>query len=438
MLRLHLLVGSYAVLSGFAAWPSNELAGRMRLAEVGLALLVPTAIAALWPWRHSALDRLRRPTVLDMALISWLVAVAVAGAVNDRYADVAVSAGLGAVYLFLTTVTSAVDENERLRVVLDSLLVAGTVHAAVAISMWASDVVLGLRPIGIEQPADLTYPVLGELTRATGTTTTPTMLATLLTFPIIVAAARLLSGRAGRLEYATVGFAAPALLLTASKSLLVVAIGILCLLALEARRPTARRFALTTGAVTVLLLVAVTHLTPSSPGRPPLDELWARGVPVDRVTLAQFGDSELVTTGYSALKSVGLDMWQQRPLTGVGPGGFHPALEQLRPPGARPPGDAVYDPHSTYVGALAETGVIGVAALGAVAAAAVQSARRALRMGTEPGARADAVALTACLAALAVEAVSTDVLSLRWVWILFAGAAAWSPAVRAATGVGHP
>jgi hypothetical protein len=124
------------------------------------------------------------------------------------------------------------------------------------------------------------------------------------------------------------------------------------------------------------------------------------------------------------LSLAALDFWRERPWLGIGPGGFARELQRRQAQdGERWRGLLVlkpWDPHSTYLGALAETGTLGLVALLAVFAMIVRQAIVAVRLNTDPTRAALLWAVLAALAGYLVAAFDDDLVTKRWFWVMAA------------------
>lgn len=133
--------------------------------------------------------------------------------------------------------------------------------------------------------------------------------------------------------------------------------------------------------------------------------------------------------GRETLWTASLELTGARPLLGWGVGSFAPAYDALYAPGSaaahRPRGTA----HNWYLNALAETGMLGLAALALVAVTATVILRRAYR-GGEPRQRLLALGLTLSLAGALVYGVvqyMPFMRSIHWLlWMLLAAVTATS------------
>jgi hypothetical protein len=112
---------------------------------------------------------------------------------------------------------------------------------------------------------------------------------------------------------------------------------------------------------------------------------------------------------YFVLKQIAWQAFRAHPVTGVGVGQFRDVNERAYRAGVMNEGCRFCMPHSTPFGHLAETGLVGTAALVALWLAAFHRARHRL----SPMA-------TAALAGIAVNAINADVMHFRFLWIVLA------------------
>jgi hypothetical protein len=107
---------------------------------------------------------------------------------------------------------------------------------------------------------------------------------------------------------------------------------------------------------------------------------------------------------------------------GVGPGGQPAFTLRLQREGRFPSTIWIITPHSTYLGAVAELGAAGLAALLLILIAAGGAIRSLLASPMDL--RWEAAAYAGTGAAFLIEAISTDLLNCRHYWLLFAVMAA--------------
>lgn len=120
------------------------------------------------------------------------------------------------------------------------------------------------------------------------------------------------------------------------------------------------------------------------------------------------------------LSGAALTLWKEHPWLGVGPGGFaREVYERQRTRGERWNGLSVarpWDPHSTYLGALAETGLLGAIGVLGVLGVLVRQTLQAVRRNAMPSLAPVLWAVLACVAGYLVAAFDDDLLTKRWLW----------------------
>lgn len=121
---------------------------------------------------------------------------------------------------------------------------------------------------------------------------------------------------------------------------------------------------------------------------------------------------ELCYTTYWLLKEKAVEAFVESKGLGVGGGQFTVYLNRQQALGEYPVELTAKEPHSSYFGLLAETGILGVIASGAVILSIVRFRRRQLLEGIQQA------ALLYCFL-LAVDAFVMDVLNFRMLWVAF-------------------
>lgn len=118
---------------------------------------------------------------------------------------------------------------------------------------------------------------------------------------------------------------------------------------------------------------------------------------------------------YWLLKEVAWSAFLHHPIAGVGIGSFHDETRRAVDEGRIPMDYREHDPHSTWMGRLAETGAIGTVALAALWIGMLMHSIRAMR-GRDT---ALAMALAAALIAIVVNSPNVDVMNFRFLWLGF-------------------
>lgn len=118
---------------------------------------------------------------------------------------------------------------------------------------------------------------------------------------------------------------------------------------------------------------------------------------------------------YWLLKRVAIEAFLHRPWIGVGLGAFHGETERAVSRGVLPSDYREHDPHSTWFGRLAETGLVGTLALAGLWVGIFRCAARAA--GSPDGATTTAFADG--LLGVLINSINVDVMNFRFVWLAF-------------------
>ena len=125
---------------------------------------------------------------------------------------------------------------------------------------------------------------------------------------------------------------------------------------------------------------------------------------------------EYQTISYFRLKQVALDAFLRHPLTGLGLDRFHAETERAFQRGRLTAPYRIIDPHSTFIGRLAETGLLGGLSLLVLwIAIAVHAKQMVLERGWDNWMVHAAVA---ALAGTLVNSLNADVMNFRFLWVV--------------------
>ena len=199
------------------------------------------------------------------------------------------------------------------------------------------------------------YPYFGTLYRLSGPTIYPSMM-----ISIAICLVTYLLGLATKVNFKRLLIPGIVLLLicailTFSKALLLLAL-VLIVFLLKWTGLLNRKILITATVIITLFLEVFTHVIflkndASLPGKI-IPSRYTSGH-----ILFRNNSLVIVETDYLNLKRVELDMFAHRPLFGVGTGNFYKGLPQYIQSGFLPARFGHYDPHSTYLGTLAENGI---------------------------------------------------------------------------------
>lgn len=274
----------------------------------------------------------------------------------------------------------------------------------------------------------MAVPNVGPVVRVKATLLTPTLLANYLTVgvPILVGYAATTSRWPRAMSWGILGAGLLAAATTVSHSLA----GCLTAGAMIAPRTT-RWDRLGGGLLSVLAVGAIlmawvsttvsvhgietSHATAPAPPAfsDPHEVLGPRGTGEELTVRVRY-----VPVSYGRLKRLAWEAWQRHPWIGVGVGQFSQVVAQAFQAGRIPYASA--DPHSTWLGSLAETGLIGLAGLVGLWIAILREARRARHQMTRPNQARHLGALLAGLIGLLVNSVHVDIMHFRFSWVAVA------------------
>jgi hypothetical protein len=375
---------------------------KLQPTEVIFALLFPLAL-----WAYGKRLWLQQ-TSLMWGLVAYVLANVVSASVAGQLP--AFLEAFGRLYLVLLALVVAVWVNERreprARKVLDAFLYATMALAACSYAGYFA-AVLGYGNSLVHVYGN--YPYLGTLFRASGFTGGPGMLIIVLLLPTIYAWR---SWREGRKSLIWFAFLLPLAGLTFSKEILLLGLGLL-LVDPWFRGRGRRMQGWLIGAVAVVFWFGTHYIVQL---RQPVDESSLAGTEYTSGNLVWVGEQyQLLETSYTALKRAGVSVSRKYPIFGVGPGQFSHHLAAEQAAGVYPAHLLHYDPHSTWLGALSETGIGGLLGLLLLSVLLYLSFRRLPLDGPDAGV---VLCLQTFLVLLLILSVSKDVANFRFVWVV--------------------
>jgi O-antigen ligase len=189
----------------------------------------------------------------------------------------------------------------------------------------------------------------------------------------------------------------------------------LCLVFLFNKQGYSKR---TFGGATVLMTLFMTigtHLIFISKTSPTLPALYASDFTSNRILVEQ-GNFIALETSYLAIKRASIAIWQTQPIIGIGTGNFVDGLKKMQEMGIYPQKLPIYEAHSTYLGTLAENGVLGAVAIVVFFGLLWSKMHRLEHLKMD----AFAYSLWLCLTIVLIESLALDTLNFRHYWLLFA------------------
>lgn len=381
---------------------------RIQLPEL---LFIPASFLFIYQFRKSKLAL----NTLDYAVLFYLSINILSTMWNGSRASYLESIGrtyLVLVYVTFRWVLSTMDQPSLKKWIFKSFYTLGVSCALISLTGWLMAM--------IEDKSNLiaqvyeNYPYFGDVYRISGITPTPTMVIILLAFPVfLVFEEVLLLEKNKTRNMITLAILLTASLLTFSKTFLLVFLGII-LLYIHHRLPGARKYRpVLIGGITVLFIVS-THFLFFKTNSSWNEKL--KNTPFTTNEILFSNDQFIILESfYLFAKRCALAVGQQNPVLGVGPGNFNQALDNLdedQLTGLRKLKN--FDPHSTYFGGFAETGILGLLSILPLFYLAIIKMNKVLDGSQEP--------IWYCLLMIVllflIESISTDIMNFRNLWII--------------------
>ena len=210
--------------------------------------------------------------------------------------------------------------------------------------------------------------------------------------------------------------------LTFSHSIAGIAVASVTALWNRLRAPAARILAVSAAVLVVLAFNFAATVSIRSVGDSSLRDTTVYHYAVDGGRAEIAGVTiEYQTISYWRIKQVAWQAFTTRPLTGIGLERFHAITETAFQQGRLTEPYRVIDPHSTMMGRLAETGLVGGATLLVLWVVIAIECRRLLARRPSPAPSAVegwiATAAVAALAGTLVNTMNADVMNFRFAWV---------------------
>jgi len=417
-----LLLKVYYLLLPLKVWPNfSSFIPKATLADF---LIVPIGILALRKF-GKLFDR-NWWTISDFLAVAWLLLAVLSMLI--RSAPTANLRELTATFYLVSLYFSVrlIVEPKFVAVIIGALTAAGFIWAVIAISGWL--LAMATQEELIFVLSIKTYPYLGNIYRAQALTGSPNMLLSFLMVGILFSWARLIIIEDRRLINSAVLITMLiGMLLTFSRDVLIVfaCMVIVYLLsnpAISRTKWTTRFILLLTVFLAIISYIFISHIVISPNNDEAIRQLVIGEYIKDGkpfVTLGEpYNDYALYPSIYFELKKAALLAFLDSRGIGVGGGNFNQYLSQLKSQGQYPANFTEWDPHSTYLGTLAEHGLIGfLIVCGILISFCSKSIVRLYSRGNRDFV---SIGLVGVFIGIAVEAICVDVMNFRQYWVLFA------------------
>lgn len=387
-------------------WPGLPLNARLADgAFIAVALAVALAVARN-PFRRPRLHRL--DVLIACYLLGSIVSVLASPEPRAGATELIRHAYLAVIYV---VIAAAVRLGYSATIAL-GLALSGALLAVAGLALMVITLASGIHfPAA---GAIMTLPYVGDVLRLRAFTASEAMLACVLAMAVPFAIVR--AGERAARWGITAALMIAAALLTFSHSIAGVLVA-----AVVAARPWLQhrawlwRTSLAAAVIGVLVFNFAATISIRSIGSGALRDQgeYHYGVGTGHTTVAGT-DVEYAVISYFRLKEIAWDAFTSHPLTGVGLDRFHSLTETAYANGRLTAHYQHIDPHSTFFGRLAETGLAGTLPLIALWIGIFATLR------SLPGWRGDrglALALFAGLCGLLVNTLNADVMNFRFLWV---------------------
>lgn len=387
-------------------WP--QLPFNAHLTDVAFAAAAIAVILEHAPWSRPRL------TALDLAVIGYIAGSvpAVLFSPDQRAGAIELVRQLYLVVVYVVIVMAV--RQGFVRTIATGLALSGAVLAAVGLIAFAFYAVSGVG-LPIFTPV-MTLPYIGDTVRLSPLTTTPAMFACVLAMSLPFAALHpFVSASRPRSIAAGVMFGAGALL-TYSHSIAGVAVSsvIAAWRSIRSNVPL-RTAAVALTAVIVLALNFAASVSIRSIGGASWRDQTVFQYGIDSGVANVLGVSvEYQTMSYLRIKQVAMDVFRSYPMTGIGLDRFHHATQVAAAQGRLTPTYRNVDPHSTFFGRFAETGLIGGLTLIVLWITIAVTVDRLL---AEDRDHWIVIAVTAGIVGTLINTMNADVMNFRFLWV---------------------
>ena len=352
---------------------------------------------------------------LDLFIFGWLASNILAGW-HAGFDSIVVTEIIKTAYLIVLyivlkwTITPLMIERIVKVLVLSSVLAA-----------LAGIIGFGLGYIGIVTPLAIqrAFPYGIEVViQAKGFTPTPNMLASIIMIGVLFHVQKLSMNliNSKRKDHLILLILLLGFMLTFSKTIVCLLIGIILVLYFNYKSTLAKTWRLTskTAAVTLFIVYILgTHFIIIEKDQ---DSEPLKGDYIAGPALTETSNYLIYPSQYWSLKEISFEAINQSFPWGLGPGKFNDYAHELKKNDAYPTHVPYPDPHSTYLGILAEKGLLGLIAFVGIIFFVIKYSRKIHVLDNHSF---DILGcLPSIITVIGIEAISTDIMNFRQYWIL--------------------
>ena len=407
---VHVLINLYILTIPFQSVGFRFIGLHIGLPEIVFFVLAPLAIIHIIRSDQKLLfDR------LDLFVLGWLIATIIS-AWHTGFDSIIVTEIIKKVYLFFLymilkwTIKPEIIERMIKVIILSSLIAALT-----------GIIGYGLGHLGIDTTLSIIRPFpysIENVTQAKGFTPTPNMLASIIMIGVLFHVQKLSMNliNSKRKDHLILLILLLGFMLTFSKTIVCLLIGIILVLYFNYKSTLAKTWRLTskTAAVTLFIVYILgTHFIIIEKDQ---DSEPLKGDYIAGSALIETDNYSMYPSQYWALKEISLEAISQSFPWGLGLGKFNDFAHELKKYDAYPTHVPYPDPHSTYLGTLAEIGLLGLIAFFGIIFFVIKFSRKIL--SNHAADQNMFTSLPTVFIVIGIEAISTDVMNFRHYWIL--------------------
>jgi hypothetical protein len=254
--------------------------------------------------------------------------------------------------------------------------------------------------------------------QAKGFTPTPNMLASIIMIGILFQIQKLSVNRSSSkgIDYVILFMLLLGFFLTFSKTVVCLLIGIILILYFNYKSILAKTWRLIakTAIVTLFIIYILgTHFIIVEKNQ---DSEPLKGDYIAGPALIEIANYKIYSSQYWSLKEISFEAINQSFPWGLGPGKFNDYAHELKKNDAYPTHVPYPDPHSTYLGTLAEIGLLGLITFFGIIFFVIKFSRKIL--SNHAADQNMFTSLPTVFIVIGIEAISTDVMNFRHYWIL--------------------
>ncbi len=261
---------------------------------------------------------------------------------------------LGKFYLItMTIIVLLMIYSQPLQMLINCFIICGLILSLTGTIGWISSI-LGFHNITTQIYLD--YPYFGDTHRLNALTTTPSMYVSLISICILFVLYQYLYRNKNKIQIVLLILFCLSALLTFTKSCLILLAGIILLISFKPRHTWFRYSLLFFPFVLIFIIMSHFLLVKTKNIH---DDSYKNSPFTSNEILIHGQNYSIIASGYYCFKKTAWKIFKQQTMFGIGPGNYNQMVGILKESGEYPSNLPNYDPHSSYMGALAETGIIG-------------------------------------------------------------------------------